>query len=110
MRVARSTRLSTSSSNTSVVQRAVHISGVEPGAGPATGGNWVLITGHGLSKVTTVDFGGVAAPRVQVLSPLEVRVLAPTHRPGVVALTVTSGGHGTAGALTGARYRFSSSG
>lgn len=93
---------------------AISLAGIQPASGPATGGNWALLTGSGLSKVTTVEFGNVPASRVQVLSPLEVRVLVPAHRPGLVPVVVVSvavgvavaGGHGHGGASSQARYRF----
>jgi len=73
------------------------VSGLDPASGPAAGGNWALLTGSGLSRATTVDFGDVPARVFEVLSPLEVRVLVPAHQPGSVAVVARAAGQGSAG-------------
>ena len=41
---------------------APQITSVYPASGPVTGGAWVILTGTGLGNVTSVTYGGVAAP------------------------------------------------
>jgi hypothetical protein len=78
---------------------------IVPRRGPAGGGNWVVVDGTGLSGARAVYFGTVRAPRLTVVSPTEVKALAPVHSPGTVNVTVTGSGPGSA--TSGAdRYTF----
>ncbi len=73
-------------------QRPV-VASLEPRRGPASGGNWVEVTGSGLAKATAVRFGDVPAPRFEVVSGRRLRALAPAHAPGTVpVVVVTSAG------------------
>ncbi len=65
------------------------VGALQPRSGPATGGTWVVVTGKGLGGVTEVHFGNVLAPRVEVVSPDEVRALSPVHAPGTVDVVVS---------------------
>ena len=64
------------------------VTSVTPKQGPVTGGTEVTITGQGLGAVTAVHFGSTAATAVQVVSPTEVKAVAPAHLPGAVDVTV----------------------
>jgi hypothetical protein len=75
------------------------VTAVDPAQGPATGGNVVTVTGRDFTARTEVAFGDTAAGEVQVLSDTELRVVAPAHLPGRVALTVTTAG-GRSNAVT----------
>jgi hypothetical protein len=63
-----------------------------PGAGPATGGTTVTISGSGFAFVKYVYFGTRAASRVQVLSSREIKVTAPAGSGSVPVKVVTAGG------------------
>lgn len=78
---------------------------VVPSSGPATGGNWAVVSGAGLDKSTVVLFGTVKAAKAQVVSAHELRVLVPAHRPGQVEVKVEQPGH-DGGPMEVARYRF----
>jgi streptogramin lyase len=67
------------------------ISRVDPGMGPAAGGNTVTVTGSHLAAASAVQFGGLAASALTVASDTSLSVIAPPGTPGeVVNLTVTS--------------------
>jgi hypothetical protein len=72
----------------------VTVTDVEPNRGSTAGGNQVVITGTGFvaGGVTTVTFGGTAATSVTRVSDTELRVVAPAHAEGVVAVRVTVNG------------------
>ena len=61
------------------------ITAVSPNTGAAAGGSAVTITGAAFYGNPTVTFGGVAASGVSVLSPAQLRAVAP---PGFVGTTV----------------------
>ena len=61
------------------------ITSVSPNTGAAAGGSAVTITGAAFYGNPTVTFGGVAASGVSVLSPAQLRAVAP---PGSVGTTV----------------------
>jgi formylglycine-generating enzyme required for sulfatase activity len=61
------------------------ITAVSPNTGAAAGGSAVTITGAAFYGNPTVTFGGVAASGVSVLSPAQLRAVAP---PGSVGTTV----------------------
>ena len=64
---------------------------VDPGVGPAAGGNTVIVTGSHLAAVSAVHFGGLAASALTVASDNSLSVIAPPGTPGaVVNVTVTS--------------------
>ena len=65
------------------------IATVLPSSGPTTGGTAVTITGTGFVDPMGVSFGATPAPAVTVVSPTEIRVLAPPHARGTVDVTVT---------------------
>ena len=61
---------------------------VIPREGPARGGNWVVVKGYGVGNAGEVYFGQVPAARVERVSAVEVRALAPAHSPGTVVVSV----------------------
>lgn len=65
----------------------------EPAGAP---GSQVEITGaHFATDATTVDFGGVPSPQVQVISSGTLLATVPATVPGPADVTVTTGGGGT---------------
>ena len=68
------------------------ITGVTPGTGPTTGGTTVTVTGTHLTGVTTVDFGTTAGTSVTGESPTTLTVVTPSHRAGIVPVSVTTPG------------------
>lgn len=80
------------------------IEAVEPPVGPLAGGNWVTVTGSGLSGATAVEFGTTRA-LFAVVSDGELRVQAPAHSAGTVDVRVTTpGGTSTPGPADTYRY------
>jgi hypothetical protein len=71
---------------------APSVTAVDPAAGPAAGGNVVVVTGSGFTARSTVAFGDARASKVEVMSETQLRVVAPAHLPGPVQLTVTTAG------------------
>ncbi|WP_156516411.1 beta strand repeat-containing protein [Nocardia arizonensis] len=69
---------------------------VTPNAGPATGGNTVILTGTDLTGASVVSFGGVAAVSFTVVSATQITVIAPAGT-GTVQVTITTPGGTTAG-------------
>ena len=65
------------------------IASVSPASGPAVGGATVTLTGVGFTAGSTVTFGGVAAPNVDVVSGTEITVVVPPHAGGTVDVVVT---------------------
>jgi photosystem II stability/assembly factor-like uncharacterized protein len=61
---------------------------VSPGTGPLAGGTRVLLTGSGFTDGATVNFGGVPATSVTVLSPTLIAATVPPHAPGNVDVAV----------------------
>ena len=83
------------------------VSGLSPGRGPQAGGDWVTVRGTGLSGASKVYFGGVAAPRVSVVSGTEVKAVAPAHAAGSVDVVV-EGPAGKSKVSPADRYSFGS--
>ena len=81
------------------------VGAVSPHTGPASGGNWVVVRGAGLGSVTAVYFGNVAATMLTVVSPAELRALAPAHAVGTVDV-VASGPPGRSKVSVADHYSF----
>ncbi len=62
---------------------------VGPATGSTKGGDVVTITGTNLAGVTSITFGGVAAPIVTRISNTQVSVTTPAHASGAVDVTVS---------------------
>ncbi|HEY2665905.1 MAG TPA: IPT/TIG domain-containing protein, partial [Actinomycetota bacterium] len=93
-------------SNTPASQPAV--SGLNPTAGPAGGGNSVVISGSNLTGATSVKFGTVAATGLTPNSATQLTVTAPAGAPGAtVDITVTTPS-GTSITNTSDRYTYQS--
>lgn len=75
---------------------------VSPSSGSPGGGQWVLLSGHALTRVSEVRFGTATAAEIQVVSDTELRVLTPAHAIGPVSVTATSPG----GTSNGVRYLY----
>lgn len=67
------------------------VTGVDPGLGPAAGGNTVTVYGTGLSSAGSVTFGPGSATDIAVVSDNEITVTAPPGT-GSVDVTVTTAG------------------
>jgi hypothetical protein len=63
--------------------------GLNPVAGPATGGTAVTLSAVGVSSATAVHFGGKEATEVEVVSPTEITAQAPPGS-GTVPVTVST--------------------
>jgi hypothetical protein len=63
---------------------------VSPPTGTTKGGTSVAITGHYLDTASSVQFGGVAATTVKVVSSTRITALTPAHAAGRVAVSVTT--------------------
>ncbi len=61
---------------------------VMPDSGATNGGTWVTLQGTGFMAGAAVDFGGAAAPEVNVASPTSLTALTPAHAAGVVDVTL----------------------
>lgn len=73
------------------VQPAPTITGVDPAAGPATGGTTVRITGSAFKNVTNVRFGTVSAASFNVESEQSLEAIAPPiSSPQLVHASVTT--------------------
>jgi glucose/arabinose dehydrogenase len=68
------------------------IDSVSPVQGYARGGEMVVILGAGFTGGAVVLFGSTPATGVTVVSPTEIRALAPAHAIGVVDITVENPG------------------
>ncbi len=68
------------------------VSGLSPVAGALGGGTVVTIVGTQLSRTRTVLFGGVAGKHLVVVSAKKLRVTAPPHAAGAVAVRVVVSG------------------
>jgi hypothetical protein len=83
----------------SALASAPTITAISPNNGPAAGGTQVAITGNGFVPGATVDFGGVSAASVTVVSPEAITAIIPPGAGGeLVAITVT-GAEGTSAAV-----------
>lgn len=80
------------------------VSSVVPDTGSPAGGMTVVINGSNFTSGTqapSVSFGGVQAPRVAIVSPLQLSVQVPAHAVGTVNVNVTAT-NGQSATLTGA--------
>ncbi|HTT85960.1 MAG TPA: IPT/TIG domain-containing protein, partial [Acidimicrobiales bacterium] len=67
------------------------VTGVQPNAGPATGGTSVTVTGTGFTGAAVVDFGSHAGSTVSVgAGGTSLTVTAPAQSAGTVDVTVTT--------------------
>ncbi|WP_280307711.1 IPT/TIG domain-containing protein [Nocardia abscessus] len=67
------------------------LASVEPGSGPETGGDTVVLTGTEFTGATRVDFGGTAAVSFTVLSITEISAVVPAGT-GAVDVTISTPG------------------
>jgi len=78
------------------------VTAVNPAAGPATGGNNVVITGTNFVGVTTVKFGNVAAGSFAINSTTQITAVAPAGMSGTtVDVTVTTAAGTSATSMAG---------
>jgi hypothetical protein len=68
------------------------VTGVSPSNGFTSGGNTVIITGHGFLGATSVQFGTVRAAAVTVNSDAQITAISPVHSVGTIDVTVTTPG------------------
>ncbi|MGO8748092.1 MAG: IPT/TIG domain-containing protein [Thermoguttaceae bacterium] len=68
------------------------VASVSPAVGATTGGTAVTITGSGFTGATQVDFGGVPAKNVVVVSDSQVTATSPAGSVGTVNVTVVKPG------------------
>jgi hypothetical protein len=87
-----------------VRQRPV-ITAVRPRRGPASGGRRVVIVGDHLDGTTTLAFGAMRAVGVHCVDGVRCTAWTPPHAAGMVRLSATVGGVGSA-ARREPRYRF----
>ncbi len=66
------------------------ISSVSPSSGPTTGGIQVSITGSNFGGTTSVEFGGVSATAVEVVSPTLIFATLPAGSAGNVDISVAT--------------------
>lgn len=64
------------------------LSAIAPGAGAATGGVLVTLTGTGLTGASSVTFDGIPATSVNVVNATTITAVTPAHAPGVVNVVV----------------------
>ena len=75
------------------------ISGINPNAGPTSGGTVVIVTGNNLAGATALRFGANNATSFTVDSPTQITATSPAAAAGVVGISVTTaGGTGFTGA------------
>jgi IPT/TIG domain len=65
------------------------VTAISPDSGPATGGTTVTITGRGMETAASVRFGSLPA-HFQMVSATQLRVVAPAHAAGAVAVVVST--------------------
>ena len=75
------------------------ITAIRPNNGPDTGGTKVAIAGSGFAAGATVDFGGVAATSVAVVSPEAITAVAPPGAGGELVAISVRGAEGTSDAV-----------
>jgi|GEM_PF-5881238 len=68
------------------------LTALAPSSGSISGGTAVRITGSNLNGTSAVDFGGMLATSIVVVSPTEVNVTTPAHAAGLVNVTITTPG------------------
>jgi hypothetical protein len=66
------------------------ITGMTPDFGATTGGSEVVISGTGLTNVSTVFFGGVWSPEFVLEGDSQILAIVPAHAAGVVDVTLAS--------------------
>jgi IPT/TIG domain len=66
------------------------LNGLDPGGGPAGGGNTVLLLGEGFIGATNVAFGDIAATSFEVVSDVEIEAVAPPETTAKVTVAVTT--------------------
>jgi hypothetical protein len=81
------------------------LTSVSPTAGPAAGGNTVVIRGTNFVSGSTVKFGATASPSVTFVSSTRLSVRAPAHGAVTVDVRVTTPG-GTTPLVAADRYSF----
>src|ERR1700743_3058939 len=69
---------------------APEIFGLAPAQGPVAGGTRVTIAGSGFTAATSVEFGGVAAGSVHVLSPSVLTAVTPAGAAGRGSIVVST--------------------
>ncbi len=73
-------------------QAAPTVTGVSPAAGPLAGGTTVTIAGTSFSNATEVDFGGMPATNMTVVSDTQITATSPAGSVGAVDVTVIGPG------------------
>ncbi|HLQ62775.1 MAG TPA: IPT/TIG domain-containing protein, partial [Candidatus Acidoferrales bacterium] len=89
---------------TETVKPVPLVQSVSPGAGPASGGTTVVITGSAFSG-TSVSFGGTPAASFVVNSDSQITAVSPAHALGIVDVTVTTT-NGTSPVTDADRFAF----
>ncbi len=80
------------------------LTALNPGSGPTSGGNTVIITGTNLSGATAVKFGTKPAVSFNVVSNTQITAVAPSGT-GTVDVTVTAPG-GTTATSAASKYSY----
>lgn len=81
------------------------VTSVSPALAPSKGGEVVTLTGTAYDRVSSVTFGGVAAPVVTRLSATQLRVTLPAHPEGDVDVRVATPG-GTSLVVPAGRFTY----
>jgi hypothetical protein len=97
---------STASDATTYVYGAPVVTALSPAAGPAAGGNIVVMTGVGLFGATKVMFGSTEAPGLNSTTATELRVTAPAGADGTTVDVTVIGPGGTSLATAATRYAY----
>lgn len=66
------------------------VSGISPDSGPVTGGTTVTVLGSGFQSGANVEFGGLAATSVTLVSSTELQAVSPASTGGTVSIAVTN--------------------
>ncbi len=66
------------------------VTSLEPATGSTAGGATITVMGGNFGEASAVSFGAVAAGSYEVLSPDEIRAVAPAQAAGTVSVTVTT--------------------
>jgi hypothetical protein len=82
------------------------VTGINPSAGPLSGGSPVTITGSGFTDATVVDFGTSAASSFTVNNDGSVTATPPTEAAGTVGVTVTTPGGSSTATTSAQEYTF----
>ncbi len=105
-----STNLVTGDTNSAtdvfVVCPSPRVTSVAPVFGTSLGGNSVIITGTGFSRVTGVTFGGTAASSFTMDSATKITAVCPPRSAGKVDVVVTAAGGASAATGTGNDYTY----